>query len=127
MTDAAIKERIIDHLAVGEKNARKGEEIAKVFGITRREFQDLTRAERLQGAPIIANSRGYYIPETIDEWRRYISRLYKEAREIRKVAETMKKNIELLEKSKELKTMADAMNFKLSREGIITNDKNRNL
>ena len=95
----------------GEDNAIHQKDICEAYDLEPRYFQELVRRERLEGLPICATSKGYFLPETIEELKRTISRFYKQARELRKVAEKMKESAEkfaLCEKSEDFYKMAEA-------------------
>lgn len=80
---------VIEYLDVGEENAKTNEELSRFFGLDGREMRDLIRKARLAGEPICATNKGYFKPATIDDLKKSVSRLYKQAREIRKSAEAM--------------------------------------
>ena len=95
---------ITELLDVGVDKAKKNELIASRLGVNTRDVSEIVRIERLQGSPICANCYGYYMPESIDDLKRTRSRLFKQAREVRKVAfaidDTVKK-MEMMQKSRE--------------------------
>ena len=54
---------IADLLLCGEKNAIPLQHLEKITGLDQREIRRMIHAERLRGAPILANNRsGYYLP-----------------------------------------------------------------
>lgn len=81
---------INEMLEVGSENATTAAELARRLNTDKRTVMQLIRAERLEGMLICANSKGYFMPEDINDVNKTIGRLYKQAREGRAVAEAMK-------------------------------------
>lgn len=100
---------IKEYLRHGEENATSNEVLSRMNGTDTRTTREMVKRARLEGEPICASSKGYFLPGCEDDLKRTISRLYKMARETRKSAEAMKKNSELYFKSEEFKKMAEAM------------------
>ena len=82
---------IYELLAVGEQNARTSKELSNACNIEVRDVMQAIRVERLAGKPICSTSKGYFLPADISDLNRTISRLYKQSRETRRVAEAMRK------------------------------------
>ena len=104
---------IFEVLSEGEVNAITSAELSKLLNRDTREISELVRSERLSGAPICSGSKGYYKPKNKDELKKTVSRLYKQAREIRKSAEAMKNCVDKYIESDELEYMASAMSTPL--------------
>lgn len=81
---------IIELLELGEENARTAKELAKAQNMDIRDVMQAVRVERLAGQPICSTSKGYFIADCKQDLDATISRLYKQARETRRVAESMK-------------------------------------
>lgn len=90
-------EMIIDLLMVGEENAITCKKLADISESDPREIRECINRERLQGEPICASSKGYFKPKTIDDLKKTTSRLFKQSREVRKVAVAMKKCTEMFD------------------------------
>ncbi len=73
----------------GEQNARTSKELARATRLEVRDVMQLVRLERLAGKPICSNYKGYYLPSSENDMKKTVSRLYKQARETRRVAEAM--------------------------------------
>lgn len=82
---------ISELLGSGAENARTAKDLAKQLNINVRDIGYLIRQERLAGVLICSNSDGYFMPVNEMEINYTISSLYKRAREVRAVAEIMKK------------------------------------
>ena len=76
-------------LGTGAGEAKTSKELAKVLNMETREIRYRVRVERLAGHLICTNGKGYFLPADISEVNYTISRLYKQARENRKVAQAM--------------------------------------
>lgn len=81
---------ILELLGTGERNAKTAKELAKNTGVSVRDVMQAVRVERLAGLPICSSAKGYFLAETETDLQITISRLYKQARETRKVAEALK-------------------------------------
>lgn len=81
---------IFELLQPGEDTAKTARELSKTTGLGVREVMQAVRAERLAGLPICGTCKGFFTPATDAELAHTISRLYKQARETRKVAEALK-------------------------------------
>lgn len=77
-------------LAIGEENARSSSELARTLNIDKRDIMQAVRIERLAGFPICSNCKGYYMPENKTELKNTIIRLYKQAKETKRVADAMR-------------------------------------
>lgn len=76
-------------LKPGEVNAISAGELAKITGLEVRAVMHTIRHERLLGKPICSSARGYFLPADKYELQATINRLYNQASETKKVAETM--------------------------------------
>lgn len=81
---------INEMLGVGSENVTTAAELARRLNTDKRTVMQLIRTERLEGELICANNKGYFMPKDINDVNETISRLYKQAREGRAVAEAMK-------------------------------------
>ena len=79
-------------LSVGENNARTCNELAKVLNMEPRDVRQAIRLERLNGALICGNGKGYYLPENENDVTRSIMRLVNTGKATLQVANAMKKN-----------------------------------
>ena len=79
-------------LSYGEENARTSTELAKILNMDKRDIMQAVRLERLAGFPICSNYKGYYMPENKTELKNTIIRLYKQAKETKRVADAIRKN-----------------------------------
>lgn len=75
----------------GAQNARTAKSIADILNLDVREVMQAIRLERLAGTPICSNHKGYYMPENENELKDTVLRLYKQAKETKKVADNMRK------------------------------------
>ena len=82
---------IYELLDTGEQNARTAKSIANATNLNTRDVTQIIRLERLAGIPICSNCRGYFLPETDIELKETVVRIYKQAKETKKVADAMKK------------------------------------
>ena len=82
---------IYEMLSQGEENARTGKELAAASNLEVREVMDVIRNERLAGQLICSSSKGFFIAKEEADIKRTVSRLYKQARGTRAVAEAMRK------------------------------------
>lgn len=76
-------------LGTGEGEAKTAATLAEVLKIDGRIVMEQIRKERLSGILICSTSHGYFMPGNDLEINHTISRLYKMARENRKVAQAM--------------------------------------
>lgn len=104
---------IFEYLAEGKENAITSAELSKLLKCDTREVSELVRNERLSGFPICSGAKGYYKPKNKEELKKTVSRLYKQAREIRKSAEAMKNCVDKYVESDELEYMAAVMSTPL--------------
>ena len=76
------QERILQALRVGENNAVSLADMCRISGLDNRSTRLVIEDLRRQGMVIISSNRGYYLPETIEELRRYINKESKRAKSI---------------------------------------------
>lgn len=77
---------IKDYLRHGADNAISAKDLQRITGYTskRRMTKEIER-ERCEGALILSNARGYYLPENADEIDRYIKSMSRRAKSIFRV------------------------------------------
>lgn len=78
-------------LGAGAKQSQPARKLAELLEVDIRTIQQIVRDERLAGTLICSNGSGYFMPTDTSDVKYTISRLYKQARESRKVAEAMQK------------------------------------
>lgn len=78
----------------GKENAIPREKIAKYYGITLRELDNLVAQKRREGIPILAKKYGgggLYLPRNVDELDEYSYTVLKEVRSRIEIFEAMKR------------------------------------
>lgn len=74
---------IAELLSYGEKSAISTPDLCRVLGITdTRELRQIVAKERKAGALILSSCAGYFLPESVDEVRRFVAHEDKRARSI---------------------------------------------
>lgn len=95
---------ITELLNTGRENARTGQELADMLGITYRELTAAIERERRAGAPICAATgrpQGYYIAANEQELRTYCDQLRGRAIEVFKTRQALVNVLRALAESKE--------------------------
>lgn len=87
---------IVELLSFGENEPKTSEELAAALNVCKRDVMELVRLERLAGAPICSNYKGYYLPDNKEELKNTIIRLYKQAKETRRVADAMREHCKIV-------------------------------
>lgn len=81
-----LKARLIPMVAelldVGERSALSSSYLCKILGISRRQLAREVERERRAGAFICANGDGFFIAESVPEFRAYLRTLESRAREL---------------------------------------------
>lgn len=65
---------VYELLKIGKENAITSSELRELIGVSKRNFYSIVRKERNNGAVIIADGNGYYIPGNRDEVKAYLHR-----------------------------------------------------
>lgn len=81
-------------LSAGETNAKTASQLAVVLNCEVRDVTRLVEQERRAGAPICANSAGYYLAADKNDMRSYCNRLRKRAGEVFKTRRALLKTVE---------------------------------
>lgn len=87
---------IVELLDFGENEPKTSDELAKALNVCKRDVMELVRLERLAGAPICSNYKGYYLPDNKEELKSTIIRLYKQAKETKRVADAMREHCKII-------------------------------
>lgn len=98
-----------EFLLRGSENAIAINIIADALNLDVSVVKDIAKSECINGAPIMANCKGYYLATSKDEVCRKINRLRKQAAEIMKSKFAINNHAEAKKKSVELIKMADAL------------------
>lgn len=80
---------VAELLDVGERSAIPSSYLCKILGISRRQLAREVEKERRAGAFICANSDGFFIAESVPEFRHYLCVLESRARELTVTREAM--------------------------------------
>ena len=73
---------IAELLDIGERSALPSAYLCKILGISRRQLAREVEKERRSGAFICANGDGFFIAESVPEFRAYLRTLESRAREL---------------------------------------------
>lgn len=73
---------VAELLDVGERSALPSSYLCKILGISRRQLAREVERERRSGAFICANGDGFFIAESVPEFRAYLRTLESRAREL---------------------------------------------
>lgn len=73
---------IVELLDVGERSALPSSYLCKILGISRRQLAREVEKERRSGSFICANGDGFFIAESVPEFRAYLRTLESRAREL---------------------------------------------
>lgn len=85
-------------LSHGAENAVPLTHLCKITGLPARQVRRMIQAERLQGAPILAdNQNGYFLPKSLEEIDEFVKSMFHRAYEISKVANAVRLRGRLLE------------------------------
>lgn len=90
-------------LKPGKENAMAAQEIAAMLGLS--EVRTISQAiynERLKGAPICACSRGYYLPESPEEFSSYLSSFTRRFISVKKTLDALKRTQHIVEGQTEI-------------------------
>lgn len=90
-------------LKPGKENAMAAQEIAAMLGLS--EVRTISQAiynERLKGAPICACSRGYYLPESSEEFSSYLSSFTRRFISVKKTLDALKRTQYIVEGQTEI-------------------------
>lgn len=77
----------------GEPNARTSQEIATALNLNVRDVMQAIRTERLNGVLICGTSKGYFLPENMNDVILTIKRLKRQGNETIRVADAMQERV----------------------------------
>lgn len=90
--------RVYELLMTGAKSAMTEKQLREIAGMSKREFRDAVRHERLAGIPICSRTQtdsigkaGYYMPVNDDDIRNTVRQLRSREREIRRIRQALEK------------------------------------
>lgn len=76
----AEEKKLLDALGRGESAARTQTEITSITGLDARTTRKLLETARKKGAVVCGSGVGRYLPETLNELRRYVHRVSSQTR-----------------------------------------------
>ena len=76
----AEEQKLLDALGLGESAARTQSELTAITGFDARTTRKLLESARKRGAVICGSDAGRYLPETLDELKRYVKRVESQLR-----------------------------------------------
>ena len=99
-------------LKVGKKNATLAEELCSMLNLDKRSLFNQIEIERRGEALIIGSTKGYYLPENVQEIAAYKARVYKRIN-------TEKRNVRAFEKVLEAVTASETRQLHYDETGHI--------
>ncbi len=100
-------------LKPGKENAITAQDLAAMMGLSEaRTISQLIYNERINGAPICACSRGYYLPETPEEFGKYLSGFTRRFISTKKTLDALKRTQRIVEGQTEIENQRPAAIFK---------------
>lgn len=76
----AEEKKLLDTLGHGESAAKTQRELTAITGFNARTTRKLLETARKRGAVVCGSDAGRYLPETIEELRRYVHRVSSQTR-----------------------------------------------